>query len=254
MTVSSWLANVDCWRELVRDAARQVEEEAAKIGLTFEVGCDFERFKALRRTVDQAALNPRYDPEFSRLDSSNALCVIGAAGGEVATMSAIRCYDWQHTTLADESRTLRAYYDYPRRDAPHVEHSIVTAPIAERISGRVTAHGAVWVRPDLRRSADPRSRAVPVSHLVSALSRMIAAHYFNPDWCYATSKSMMVLNGAAALYGWHQICGGWRESLNVAGGGYDAALMWSRKADVIAEAEAIRRDGLAGPAKVEAVG
>lgn len=238
--VASWMRRGQRWRQVAEDAAAALDHQACALGIRFEPGHDFERFKALRATMDQAPLNPRYDPAYCRLDHRNAAYLIGwDPEGEIASMSAVRAYDWHDgRTLASESRNLRAVYDRPELDGRHLEHSMVTAPIADRIHGRVTYNGAVVIRKDYRGARDEIGKA-RLSQIVSGLGRMLALGLFGADWAVAASKTFMVLNGAAKRYGWAKIEAGVTEKLAIGVGLPDCHLMWSRREDMVTEAQRI---------------
>jgi GNAT superfamily N-acetyltransferase len=98
------------------------------------------------------ALAPILDPAHSnlRIDSAFWLDAVDEAGDTVATHAA-RCFEWSDTTLEDELRSLRAFYEDPAPHAAAGESVEVTAPSAKSIRGHVMYGGAVWVRPDYRR-------------------------------------------------------------------------------------------------------
>jgi len=114
---------------------------------------DFDALMALneRHRDSWPRLAPIFNPELSnlRLDGAFWLEAINDQDETVAT-HASRFFDWQHTTLVDELRSMRVFYEDP---APHIaagESVEVSAPSAPHIRGRVAYGGAVWVRPDCR--------------------------------------------------------------------------------------------------------
>ncbi len=225
--------------------ARQTVIEAVSRldGLALEAGILFRpSFNPADLDDADAPLNQRYTS--GRLTSRNFVGISGNFfGGE--TRQAIRLYNWYDgATLASESRALRVYYDHPD-DAEHTEHAIIAAPIADRIHGRVCFNGAVWVAPDMR-GPRPELGGVFVSQIVSALSRMFALYLFDPDWCIATTPEDHFLKGTSERYGWAGIADPCHVE-NIGNGPVKVRLMWSRREDMLAEAERIASEGLRAP-------
>jgi len=237
----SYLLGEGRWRETIVDAVTVLEHEAAKVGIQFMAS---HRPDSLY--VDCAPLNPRYTA--ARLTGRNFFCLHGSKDIYLpsVTRAASRLYTWHGgATLASESRALRIYYDHPE-DAKHTEYAIFSCPIADRIQGRVAFNGAVWVDPALRGDR-PELGGARVSQIVSSLSRLMAAYLFDVDWCIATTKTDKVLKGTAARYGWAGITAGVTESIAGVPGAADCHLMWSRREDILAEADRIVRHGLIKP-------
>lgn len=221
----------DRWK--VMQAIRALDDLAAKVGITLDPSFDPAYLDG-----HVWALNPRYSSP--RLNPRNFVHVMGSGGNptRLVTRSAIRLYNWYDgKTFASESRTLGVYYDYPQ-DAPHTDQAIVLAPIADRIHGRVTYNGAVWIDKELRGPRDELNGG-HVSTIVSALSRMLAVYLFDVDWCVATaSKAHVGHGGPTEHYGWNGIafpC----HAERVGDLSADVHLMWSRRQDILDEAERI---------------
>lgn len=236
--VQDFLEDEGRWRTTVIDAVAMLVSAARKAGLDFMPGRNPGHLSNA-----PAPLNPRYA---GRLHSRNYFDIIGSGGhGEdrhLLTRQAVRLYNWYDgASLASESRALRVYYDHPE-DAPHTDHCIIAAPIADRIHGRVCFNGAVWVSPDLR-GPRPELGGVFVSQIVSALSRMFALYLFDPDWCVATTPADHFKRGTSERYGWAGIAHPAHVE-RIGSNINDVHLMWSRREDMLAEAERIARDGL----------
>lgn len=122
-------------------------------GVRLRLRGDFDALVALNRRHRDSwpALAPVFDPEFSnlRFDSAFWLEAIDENDEAVATHAA-RFFDWEHTTLAAELRSMRAFYEDPVPRIAVGESIEVEAPSAALIRGRVAYGGAVWVRPDFR--------------------------------------------------------------------------------------------------------
>lgn len=231
------------WRSTVAQAVGRLEQIALGMGVQF-VPCDPEGFVIERDAAGiPGPLNPRYDYRRSRLFSRNFVSFVGKRDGGGISTQAGRLYTWTGgATLASEARALRIIYDHPD-DARHTDYSIFAHPIADRIHGRVAYNGAVFVREDLRKARDELG-GIHLAQVISPLSRLAALYLFDVDWCIATTKAKLFLNGTADRYGWAGISGGVDQHIEGIGGERDHYLMWSRRDDMLAEAERICAEGL----------
>lgn len=246
-SAQNFLAREGRWRETVHDAVRQLDQLADKIGIAF-YPCEAETFAAIRyEDRIPGPLNPRYDHCKAHLTKRNFVGIVGLdRSGRAVSTQAIRLYHWYAgANLASEARAMRVIYDDADR-AGHTEYSLFSQPIAERIHGRVTYNGAVFVA-DAYRGERPELGRVRLSQVVSALSRLLAAHLFDADWCIATCKADHIRCGIADRYGWAKVEPGVTQHIESIGGDTSCGLMWSRRADILHEAEAIARSGLCAP-------
>lgn len=232
------------WREIVGAAVSVLEIEALRLGVEFRPGYDFAML-ATTRTL--APLNPRYDVTRSRLTPRNAVWVPGTREGLLVTRQAVRLYAWyEGKTLASASRALEVYHDHPD-EAGHREHAIVASPIADRIHGRVAFNGALYVDKALRGERSELGGA-RLSQIISALNRLLALALFEVDWCIATTPVDHRDRGISERYGWARVePAAYTESLDTT---TNVCLMWSRREDILAEAESIVAGGIA-PAEPE---
>jgi hypothetical protein len=226
------------WRWSLVQAVKMLDDAAERAGLTLDPSHEPAYLDG-----HVAPLNPRYTS--GRLTSRNFVHVLGSglSPTQVATRSALRVYNWYDgNTLASESRALRVYYDHPE-DAKHTEHAIFSSPIADRIQGRAAFNGAVWVHPDLRGPRDELGGA-HVVRIVSSLSRFLALYLFDVDWCVATTPAKLAMDGLWERAGWAGCTGGLNEAVDGIHN-QNCHLMWSRREDIIAEAEQIAAHGIA---------
>ncbi|HKF72622.1 MAG TPA: hypothetical protein VKB68_12785 [Stellaceae bacterium] len=122
-------------------------------GVKLRLRADFDGLVELnhRHRASWTPMSPIFDPGQSnlRIDSAFWLEAYDANGDAVATHAA-RLFDWPRTTVVDEIRSLRVFYDDP---APHI-----AAGESVELDGAAVAHikrrnvygGALWVRPDYR--------------------------------------------------------------------------------------------------------
>lgn len=234
MTATDFIQDYGFGRDQVEDAVAHLDARARKIGLKFEPSFD-------PKTLDATVwpLNPRYASP--RLNPRNFVHVRGEIGGVLKTRSATRLYNWYDgKTFASESRNLGVYYDFPEH-ARHTDQAIILAPIADRIHGRVAYNGAVYIAKELRGPRDELSGGY-VSSIVSAMSRMLALYLFDVDWCVATaSKEHIGYGGPAEHYGWKGFAYP-PHAERVGTLSADVQVMWSRREDILEEAERIRTD------------
>jgi GNAT superfamily N-acetyltransferase len=176
---------------LEKDTLARGQRELATQYLTFAVGelnergvrlvfhSDFERLVELNKLHRETwpRVSPICNPAYSRLQPDTAFWIecIDEAGETVAT-NAARLYELGDHSLADELRSLRAFFDAPARYVAAGESVGVTAPSAARIFGRVAWAGALWVRPDYRREGF--ARILPRVTRSSALARWDAPIYW----------------------------------------------------------------------------
>lgn len=133
---------------------RHADATARRCGVRLRLHSDFDRLLEVneRYRASWSPLTPIFHPAYSNLRIDGAFWIEGVDdGGETVLTNAGRLYDWHGTTLGDELRSLRVFFEDP---APHLaagDFARVDAPSADRISGRVVFTGAMWVRPDYRR-------------------------------------------------------------------------------------------------------
>lgn len=123
-------------------------------GVKLRLRTDFEGLVELngKHRESWTPMSPMFDPEQSnlRIDSAFWLEAYDDHGDTVATHAA-RLFDCPDTTVVEEIRSLRVFYEDP---APHIAEGETVdfdgGPVAH-IRGRTVYGGALWVRPDYRR-------------------------------------------------------------------------------------------------------
>lgn len=92
-----------------------------------------------------------FDHRNGGINTENMIVILGYDDrGDVVAAGSARLYDWSNSNLHAEAASLRAFYGDPLLMKRPGEMCSVTAPSAERISGRVIYSGAAWYRPDFR--------------------------------------------------------------------------------------------------------
>jgi len=149
-------------------------------GVRLRLRTDFEALIALNESNRGSwpALAPVFNPALSNLRIDTAFWVDATdEDGETVATHAARFFDWPDTTLADELRSLRPFYEDPAPRFAAGESIEVAAPAADRIRGRVMYGGAVWVRPDWRQRG--------LASLVPRISRAYGYTRWNTEYTWA---------------------------------------------------------------------
>jgi hypothetical protein len=129
-----------------------------------------------------------FNPKCAELTPENAFWISGEDDtGQVVMTNACRILDWSGTNLAEQACELW----YGQRGAGC--RCIVTAEMAEAITGIVAWGGASWVRPDFRRRK--------LSYLTPRVLKAYACAHWPVDWsiCYIGIENAK--RGLAATYG-----------------------------------------------------
>ena len=147
------------------------------------------------------------------------------ATGDTVVASAVRLYDHARSSLADDIRSLRVFYDRPAQRTAAGEHIDVDAPCAEQIRGAAVYSGAVWVRPDYRR--------LGFSKFIPRLARGFALARWQPSIFWGTIKPELDQAGLTQAYGSWQIGGrlairmpSWRKD-------FDLLFLWMDRATLV---------------------
>jgi len=121
-------------------------------GLRLSFGSLEELLDANRRNqASWQPLVPIFNPDIGGGTPDTAFCVLARnASGEVVGTSAVRLYTWLDTNLKIEGESLRLFYADPEASKMPGEECVISAPSAEKITGRAVFGGAVWYRPDFR--------------------------------------------------------------------------------------------------------
>lgn len=175
--------------ELLGRFFQLADETLRERGIRLRLRTDFERLAEIneRNRASWPPLIPAFDPRHSalRIDSAFWIEAIDSDGETVAT-HANRVFDWPHTMVEEELRSMRVFYADP---APHVaagESIEVEGPTKNPITGRNVFAGAVWVH--------PRQRARGLATIVPRVSRAYAFTRWNPQttWIIVEPKTLQL--------------------------------------------------------------
>ena len=168
------------------------DNAARRKGVVLRLRHDFEELVNLNSYY--AARNLWYplldafNPKCTDLTPENAFWISGEDDtGQIVMTNACRVLDWSGTTLAEQACELW----YGQRGAGR--RCVVTAEMAEAITGIVAWGGASWIRPDFRRRQ--------LSYLTPRILKAYACGHWPVDWsiCYIGVDNAK--RGLAATYG-----------------------------------------------------
>ncbi len=198
------------------------------IGITIEIGDDFERYRRLRLgQEDRGGLFPMFDIAASFIDHTNGFWIVGRNGdGSPVHTQAFRLLDLTDMTLRQHLRMHRLKYITPGT-SPDPDRSEYTGPPGlDIITGRVVYQGDFW----LKNGRGGRNR----QHFVPLLSRTgydVLMQLWAPDYIFGLVPTRLAARGLAPRYGFSQIEPGvWRGPDNEITD--EDTLCWLSAADV----------------------
>lgn len=210
----------------------KLDQLAAKRGVRLYPQTDNRALKTVTEAYRHlgTVLSPNADPDYSRIDSSNAFWILGLdSDGQVATTQAGRYMDWTGSSLADEVEAFRYFYETPEKHLTEECYCRVPRPAAEQITGPVMLSGTIWVRPDMR---GPDAQGIVLSQLLGRLTRMIGLAQWWPDFLFTFSSNDHYKRGVVTNFGWahHEFPVEWKlAGLPV----YRGGLFWMTRGEMM---------------------
>jgi hypothetical protein len=197
-------------------------------GIVISIRTDFEELLAVNEEnqLHWASLVPIVHPRKSRLDASTAYWLRGQdSTGRVVCTQAARFFDWQDTNLKEEMRSMRVFYADPAPYLAEGQGCEVTAPSAEKISGRVQYSGAIWAHPDFR--------GRQLASLIPRVSRAFAYTKWRTDFCFGLVEPILIEKKIAAAYGHTRT----EPGITVRGfrGEFNAHLVFRTEAEILGD-------------------
>ncbi len=186
-------------RELLARYSACVKSRMRELGLRLRISADFERLIDLSKQQREnwPPLSPIFNPRYSDLGDDTAFLIecVDEFGDTVMT-SAGRLYDHGDRSLAEDLRSLRAFYRDPAPYLASGDTVTVTARSADHIFGRTGYSGAVWVRPDYRLHG--------LTKVIPRLTRSVLLTRWNTPVFWATIAPNLDAGGVTRAYGsWH---------------------------------------------------
>jgi hypothetical protein len=106
-----------------------------------------------RHAVSWNGLTPILDTRYAPIAAADSSCMsLYDQRGETVAVLGCRYLDLGDRSVADACEDLTLFYgaDAPKYVGGH--RCVMTAPSAKRLKGELVYHGALWIRPDQRRS------------------------------------------------------------------------------------------------------
>jgi hypothetical protein len=177
-------------------------------------------------------LVPVFDEALGGATPETAFVLIGRnENGEIVATQAARIYDWQNTSLKDEARSLRMFYADPDAAIARGDRCEITAPVAEKISGRVAFSGGIWYRRDFR--------GKDLGTILPRISRAYAFTRWHSDFTLGMMGDAIVAGGLAERAGYTKIEPGCIELVASPLGQMRCGLIWMRSDELLADLAAI---------------
>lgn len=140
-------------------------------------------------------LVPALDPDFNRLDDSNAFCLIAYdEAGEPVASGGCRLYHWQETNYLRELENLRMFYSEPSETAVSCEECVVSASGARNVTGAVVYAGGAWCH--------PKVRGMALSSIIPRTSKALALAKWNFDYMVGLMLEESMQRGLAQRFGY----------------------------------------------------
>lgn len=222
----------------------RLDHSIRELGIYLSVSHDLEELAEVnaRNRKDSPALLPMFDVRLGGITRENAFWLRGVnEQGEVVLTSAARLYLWSTTSLADELRSLRFFYNDPAVQSRPGEACTVFSEAASAIGGRVSYGGAIWVRSDYR--------GLGLAHTAPRLARAYALTQWYPDFALGMVQTRNVTgNKAAQTYGWPNVDTGFRWTGSEVTPTLDVALGWFTRDQIASDLDRYMQslDGAAG--------
>ena len=202
-------------------------------GVTLSFGSLQELSEANRGNSDSwRPLVPVFDEALSGVTPETVFVLIGRdKGGQVVATQAARLYDWPETSLKDEANSLRMFYADSVAASVRGDRCEITAPVAEKITGRVVFSGGVWYRPDFR--------GKDLATILPRISRAYAFTRWNSDFTIGWMADAVIAGGMAERVGYTKLEHSCIELVASPLGEVRCALGWMQPDELLADLAAI---------------
>jgi hypothetical protein len=177
-------------------------------------------------------LVPVFDEALGGVTPETVFVLMGRnKDGQVVATQAARLYEWPETSLKDEGDSLRMFYADPDAAFARGDRCKITAPIAEKITGRVVFSGGIWYRRDFR--------GRDLGTILPRISRAYALTRWNTDFTIGMLADAVIAGGLAARAGYTKIEHSSVELVVSPLGGTRCGLAWMQSDELLADLAAI---------------
>jgi hypothetical protein len=202
-------------------------------GVTLSFGSLQDLLEANRSNSDSwRPLVPVFDEALGGVTPETAFVLIGRnKHGEVVATQAARLYEWPETSLKDEAASLRMFYADSDAAFARGDRCEITAPIAEKISGRVVFSGGIWYRRDFR--------GKDLGTILPRISRAYAVTRWNSDFTIGMYADAVIAGGLAERAGYTKVERNCIELVASPLGEMRCGLSWMQSDELLADLAAI---------------
>ncbi len=180
------------------DIITAYDRELFATGIQLSLQNDFHQLKEIGKTLDKLPLTPNFDPDVNDIGPANGFWMKGIdVKGEVVFTQAARMYDCRLKTLAILHQKLNAFYASPEQSAEEGESCVCEAPATHSMTGQISYHGEIWLKPYFRK----RGLTESLPRLMLALILMRWA----PDYVFGMAQPGICQKGVSAGYGYRHM-------------------------------------------------
>ena len=177
-------------------------------------------------------LVPLFNEALGGITPETGFALIGRdKAGELVATQAARVYYWPETTLKDEATSLRMFYADPEAAFAREDRCEITAPIAEKITGRVVFSGGIWYRRDFR--------GKDLGTILPRISRAYAFTRWNSDFTIGMLADAVIAGGLAERAGFKKLEHSCIELVASPLGKMRCGLAWMQSDELLADLAAI---------------
>lgn len=180
------------------DIITAYDRELFATGIQLSLENDFHQLKEIGKTLDKLPLTPNFDPDVNDVGPANGFWMKGTdVTGEVVFTQAARMYDCSAKTLAILHQSLHAFYTSPEQSAEEGETCVCEAPATHSMTGQISYHGEIWLKPCFRK----RGLTESLPRLMLALILM----RWGPDYVFGMAQPGICHKGVGARYGYRHM-------------------------------------------------
>lgn len=177
-------------------------------------------------------LVPVFDQALGGVTPETAFVLIGRSkDGEVVATQAARLYEWPETSLKEEATSLRMFYADPGAAFARNDRCEITAPIAEKITGRVIFSGAIWYRRDFR--------GKDLGTILPRISRAYAFTRWQSDFTIGMLGDAVIAGGLAERAGYTRVERSCIRLVAAPLGEMRCGLAWMQSDELLADLSAL---------------
>lgn len=208
--------------------ASGAEQIVSELGITLEVGADFEFFCSIPGLQpDRHAISPIFDPDESDVSDTNAFWLIGRdAAGEIVLTQAIKLIPVGETGFLNHMKENLVDYR-PKGDRLDIAKSrIYLTDRAAELEGDLCYYGELWIKKTYRGSC--------LTAIMPRLMFAIAISKWSPNVVFGIMEPLAACKGLAAREGFmHLEQGGLHWWDRASSETFEEWLVWTTKDDFI---------------------